>query len=91
LVQVRVAAEADQAVLRVQDNGDGLAAEDLERAFEAYYRGTSSGTGGGTGLGLTIAREIVTAHQGRIWLRNRAGGGAEAGFALPLSSPPPVR
>ena len=86
-VAVRVGAEAGEAVLRVEDDGEGLAGEELERAFEAYYRGS----GGGAGLGLTIAREIVTAHKGRIWLQNRATGGAEAGFALPRSQAAPAR
>jgi signal transduction histidine kinase len=82
-VRVLVATEADEAVLRVQDDGPGLTSVDRQRAFEPYYRGV----GGGAGLGLTIAREIITTHQGRIWLRDRAAGGAEAGFSLALSSP----
>ena len=82
-VRVLVATEADEAVLRVQDDGPGLTSVDRQRAFEPYYRGV----GGGAGLGLTIAREIITTHQGHIWLRDRAAGGAEAGFSLALSSP----
>ena len=45
---------------------------------------------GGVGLGLTICRGIVTAHNGRIWAENRAGGGAVFSFTLPLPSHPPA-
>lgn len=79
--------EADrQVVVRVLDEGRGPTDEETARAFEPYYRGPE----GGAGLGLSIAREIVAAHGGRIWLVARPEGGAEAGFSLPregLSSP----
>jgi signal transduction histidine kinase len=79
-VRVRIEAGKDVVSFFVLDDGRGLAGEDAVRAFEPYYRGP----GGGAGLGLTIAREIVAAHQGQIWLKARPGGGAEAGFSLPL-------
>jgi signal transduction histidine kinase len=79
-VQVRLAAEGQSAILRVLDEGPGLTEEEAARAFEPYYRGP----GGGAGLGLTIVREIVTAHGGQIWLAARPEGGTEAGFSLPL-------
>jgi len=66
--------------LTVSDGGPGLTPEAEARAFEPYFRGP----GGGLGLGLAIAHELVAAHGGRIWLRNRPAGGAQAGFALPL-------
>jgi signal transduction histidine kinase len=72
--------EADRlVVLRVLDDGRGPTEEEAARAFEPYYRGPE----GGAGLGLSIAREIVAAHGGQIWLVARPEGGAEAGFSLP--------
>ena len=72
--------EADrQVTLRVLDDGRGLTEEEAARAFEPYYRGPE----GGAGLGLSIAREIVAAHGGQIWLRQRPEGGHEAVFSLP--------
>ena len=65
--------------MRVFDDGRGPTEEEAARAFEPYYRGPE----GGAGLGLSIAREIVAAHGGQIWLRARPEGGAEAGFSLP--------
>jgi signal transduction histidine kinase len=82
-VQVSLAVGEGEIILRVLDDGRGLTADELEHAFEPYYRGA----GGGAGLGLTIAREIVLAHSGRIWLRPRPEGGAEVGFSLPTSPP----
>jgi signal transduction histidine kinase len=80
-IDVRITASEDEIELTVSDTGRGLTAEEAARAFEPYFRGA----GGGAGLGLTIAREIVEAHSGRIWLQARTDGGTEAGFALPLA------
>lgn len=78
-VQARAEASDDQVTLLILDDGRGLTDEEEARAFEPYF----CGPGGGAGLGLSIAREIVAAHDGHIWLRTRPEGGAEAGFALP--------
>ena len=79
-VVVSVSGNQDVASLTVVDDGRGLSDEEAARAFEPYVRGPE----GGAGLGLTIAREIVKAHGGRIWLKSRPEGGTEAGFALPI-------
>lgn len=78
-VEVRVRSVPGEAILTVSDGGPGVAPEVDGRAFEPYVRGP----GGGAGLGLAITRDILAAHQGRVWLRNRPEGGAEAGIALP--------
>lgn len=80
-VCLAVEARKEEAVLSVLDNGRGLTSEEAARAFEPYFRGE----GGGAGLGLAIAQEIVEGHGGRIWLKGRPSGGAEAGFALPYA------
>jgi signal transduction histidine kinase len=81
-VQVRLNQAGEAVCLTVTDDGQGLTAEEEARAFEAYYRGP----GGGAGLGLAIAREIVAAHGGQIWLENRPEGGVEAGFSMAVKS-----
>jgi signal transduction histidine kinase len=78
-IWIRLAPNDKAVILTVSDDGRGPTEEETARAFEPYFRGA----GGGAGLGLTIAHEIVTAHNGRIWLRRRPEGGAEAGFSIP--------
>ena len=85
---VRVAARRDgkEALVEVKDEGPGLHAGDEERVFEKFYRAAS---GPGAGLGLAIARAIVTAHGGRIWAENLKPRGAAFRFSLPLGDAPP--
>jgi signal transduction histidine kinase len=79
-VEVEVGAGAEEIALIVRDDGRGPTSDEEAHAFEPYFRGS----GGGAGLGLSISRDIVLAHGGRIWLKARPEGGAEAGFTLPL-------
>jgi len=69
--------------LRVADSGPGIPVGDLERVFDRFYRGDPSREGGGAGLGLSIARALVEAHDGRIWAENRPEGGAVFRVRLP--------
>ena len=78
-MEMKVTRTAAEASLVIIDGGPGPTIEEAGRAFEPYFRGP----GGGSGLGLTISREIVAAHGGRIWLTARPDGGGEAGYALP--------
>ncbi len=78
--------------VEVSDRGPGVAPQNVERVFDKFYR-VREAEGGGVGLGLTICRGIVAAHGGRIWVEERAGGGAVFRFTLPLEPSParPVR
>ena len=67
----------------MQDNGPGIPEPMLQRLFTPFATSKASGTG----LGLAISRRIVEAHGGRMEVRNRAGGGAEANVFLPLDVP----
>jgi two-component system sensor histidine kinase KdpD len=85
---VRVAArrEGDSVLVEVSDEGPGFPPEDAERLFDKFYRARG---GSGAGLGLSIARAIVTAHGGRIWAEPRSPRGASFRFTLPLGQEPP--
>ncbi len=69
-----------QLSLAVQDNGGGIAAQDLERVFEPYF----SRRPGGTGLGLALAKRIVEEHNGSIRAVNGTAGGACIEIKLPM-------
>ena len=81
---IRLEDAAERLTIRVLDDGPGIAREELEQAFEPFYRGEASRSRetGGTGLGLGIARNIARAHGGDLVLRNRAEGGLEATLTL---------
>ena len=79
--------EADQEVrVLVLDRGIGLDEQAGADLFEPFYRGERArSTAGGVGIGLAVCRRIVHLLGGRIWARPRDEGGAEFGFALPIS------
>ncbi|HVF31435.1 MAG TPA: hybrid sensor histidine kinase/response regulator [Acidimicrobiales bacterium] len=73
-------------VVEVADDGDGVPPGLRDRLFEPFQRG-SSATGRGVGLGLAVARRLVEAHGGRLWLEpTRPGSGAVFRFSLPGAS-----
>jgi signal transduction histidine kinase len=73
----------DEVRVSISDNGPGIARADVSRLFEPYWKGKQSGRTG-TGLGLYIARGIVQAHGGRIWVDSEVGVGSTFRFALPV-------
>ncbi|HET9896282.1 MAG TPA: HAMP domain-containing sensor histidine kinase [Streptosporangiaceae bacterium] len=74
-------------ILEVTDQGPGLTDDQKEHVFERFYRTdrSRSRAAGGTGLGLAIVASMVKAHDGKVWVDSRPGGGATFGFALPLA------
>lgn len=84
-VRVETGARPDGAYVTVRDTCGGIPEEDLPRVFDAAYRGSAARTptaAGGAGLGLAIARGLVTAHRGTIAVRN-VDGGCEFTVRLP--------
>jgi len=89
-VGIRLSLENGQAVLRIADQGSGIAPADLPRIFDKFYRGGNdpSGGGGGSGLGLTLVKHIVEAHGGRVEARSESGKGSEFSVFLPIPAEP---
>ena len=73
--RISVTQEAGNARLTVADDGAGVAAADLERLFERFYRADASRTSRGTGLGLAIVKHIVTSAGGTVDAQGRSGRG----------------
>jgi hypothetical protein len=71
--------QTDGVLTAVRDTGPGVAPEQIERIFEAFYTTKSSGVG----LGLSICRSIVEAHGGRLWAEANTPKGAAFQFSLP--------
>jgi signal transduction histidine kinase len=71
----------------ISDTGEGILPDDLPHVFDQFFRGEKSRSRetGGSGLGLTIARGIVEAHQGRIWVESQLDRGTCFSFILPAS------
>jgi signal transduction histidine kinase len=82
---IRIEDDAERLAIRILDDGPGIPEQELEQAFEPFFRGEASRNRetGGTGLGLGIARNIARAHGGDLVLRNRPEGGLEALLTLP--------
>jgi two-component system sensor histidine kinase KdpD len=86
-VVVRITATRKEAIVRVVDQGPGLAEPELERVFEPFYRHGDDGRAG-AGLGLAIARGFAAANGGRVWAESRPGQGTTFALALPVVQVP---
>jgi signal transduction histidine kinase len=87
-VEIRAEQEVGAVRVTVHDSGSGVAAPELSRVFEPFYRGDETRSrAAGAGLGLTIARGIVELHGGTIGVSSAPGQGASFHFTLPLERP----
>jgi len=76
--------DKDRIIVRVKDNGEGIEDEHLPRLFERFYRidKNRSRKKGGSGLGLSIVKHIIEAHQEQIFVESNIGQGTEFSFTL---------
>ncbi|HEV3235663.1 MAG TPA: sensor histidine kinase KdpD [Gemmataceae bacterium] len=87
-IEVMASSQARTVTLEVSDHGPGLPPGDEKRVFEKFYRSPTTSSRSGAGLGLTICRGIIELHGGKIWAKNRDGGGTTFGFSLPVEEQP---
>jgi signal transduction histidine kinase len=87
-IRLEAIAVGDKVRFAVEDTGEGIAAAELPRVFEKFYRIPTSRHQGGAGLGLAIVREVILAHGGEIEVQSEAGKGTRFTFTLPAESDP---
>jgi len=85
-IGIALRANAHQVLAEVWDTGQGMTAEEIEHAFDRFYRGSGEGQGGGTGLGLAIVRSLVELHGGTVQLSSAPGEGTRFTVRLPRAS-----
>jgi PAS domain S-box-containing protein len=76
----------DSVIVSIQDQGIGMSSEQVEKIFDKFYRADASNTAiEGTGLGMTIVRYIIEAHEGAIWIESEPGRGTTVYFKIPIN------
>jgi len=85
IVQVSLTQDAGQLIGTVRDTGIGIAAEDIPRVFDEFYRASNARlvSPHGTGVGLSIVRRIVEKWEGKVWVESESGLGTKFTFVLP--------
>jgi signal transduction histidine kinase/DNA-binding response OmpR family regulator/HAMP domain-containing protein len=88
-IAITLRATAHHVVIEVADDGRGMSAEDVEHAFDRFYRGGDGGGGpGGTGLGLAIVRSLIELHGGDVRIDSTPGEGTRFTVRLPRAPDP---
>jgi signal transduction histidine kinase len=89
-VEVSARTVEEEVLVSIKDSGIGIAEADQAKIFSAFQQGPRpvAGASEGTGLGLTLCKQIVELHGGRIWVESREGAGSTFTFGLPR---PPTR
>ena len=83
-VSLRAFAREGRAEITIRDSGPGIAPENLPHIFERFWR-TDRGARSGAGLGLTICKGIVEAHNGQIWAESSVGVGTTFHVSIPAA------
>ncbi|MCC6748816.1 MAG: HAMP domain-containing histidine kinase [Deltaproteobacteria bacterium] len=91
-ILVSVERQERRVLLRVADQGPGIAKEEQRRIFERFYRGQDArgSSARGSGIGLSLVKHIVEAHHGRVRVESELGKGASFEVSLPIAEPEPI-
>jgi signal transduction histidine kinase len=84
-IHVRGQREGDRVEVSIRDQGIGMSPDVVQKLFRKFYRADADAVRfiEGTGLGLALVREILTTHNGEIWVESQVGAGSEFFFTLP--------
>jgi two-component system NarL family sensor kinase len=92
-VEILLESDFNYQVVKILDNGRGITPDELPRLFDRFYQGHSDRQSMGSGLGLYLTRQLIEAHGGTVWGKNRFSSkeatsrsqrGASFGFRLPV-------
>ena len=91
-VQISARQSKNEIIVSVTDTGPGVAPEDQDKVFEPFQQLDNSirRRHGGSGLGLSISKQFVEMHRGKMWLESEVGVGTTFYFSLPLLTPSPL-
>jgi PAS domain S-box-containing protein len=81
-IDIQIKEQENDIIFSVTDNGNGIPSEDIPHLFKRFSQGTSKKRSTGTGLGLYLSRQIIEAHNGKIWLESKLNKGSEFSFLL---------
>lgn len=84
-IEITASNKEGDLILSVKDNGIGIPKNDITKLFKRFSQGTSQKRSAGTGLGLYLSRQIVEAHQGKIWAESEVSKGSVFSFMIPKS------
>ena len=88
-IRLSASASDDDLILRIQDNGAGIPVDQIKKVSEPFFRGeiARTTTTGGSGLGITIAKNVVLAHNGQFNITSEVGKGTTVSLTIPNSNP----
>ena len=81
-IKILAKAQNDDFIFSVSDNGNGIPQSDIPNLFKRFSQGTTRKRSTGTGLGLYLSRQIIEAHNGKIWVDSKLDKGSEFSFLL---------
>ncbi|WP_142848653.1 DUF3369 domain-containing protein [Telmatospirillum sp. J64-1] len=88
VIELRLRAEGQGAVISVRDHGVGVPPAEQERIFERFFRGSNSNCAPGAGIGLHLVRQIAELHGGSVIVESEVGAGSTFSLVLPGEAPP---
>lgn len=82
--ELTISLEANMVIIKIKDFGIGIPADEIEKVFHSFYRASNTVTYQGSGLGLSVAKQFMELHNGKISLSSKLGEGTEVQLTLPL-------
>lgn len=82
--ELTIGNEANMAIIKIKDYGIGIPEDEIEKVFHSFYRASNTVTYQGSGLGLSVAKQFMELHNGKIFLSSQLGEGTEVRLTLPF-------